>query len=429
MKARGIDQGVSGRLAAFVAAVGLLAPLPGGGADKAGDNNRTQGFVVGMSDDLGHKAGIITNLLRKVMRQTRGIHVLDLTKRLKAPAPEKMRRFIDEARESLKAAKAAMREMEHAGAIEHASKARAAFEKMGGFLEPLDRYKESILIIAVGHSMQGEIKRAKAAFLDLLLLDPHTKLPKTAYEGFVIELYGQVKQSLAGQPLGSLSIKTSPAGGNLYVDGKLRGVTPMGLDGLVAGNHLVIVKLPGYENWGKVLRVQPGEHEVLDLKLSPGRAGRGFIHTARRACRSISDEDLRGEVLRLGQNIGLDWAVLGQLKHDAYDVNLHLYLFEFSRAQVVYEDQLQLDSSEYGMEEDVHRFGVDFMRRGIVALKDLRERGDPLSGHSGTDGWYRDESKKDREHRDTRAEDEGGKANREKESGDPLDEKDGTEDW
>jgi hypothetical protein len=399
------------------------------GAAKSQQKNRCQVFVVGMADDLDQKAGDVTNLMRDVMRKTAGIELLDLAERLQAAAPPKIREFQAQAREGLKAAKSAMREMEHAKAIQKAREARATFEKMGGFLDPLERYKEALLIIAVANGMLGDVRQAKQAFLDLLLLDPFLKLPKGSTEGFVVELFEQVKQSLASQPLGSLSVKTEPPGGNLFVDGKLRGVVPLSLDGLVAGNHLVVVKLPGFQNWGQVIRVEPGEHQVVDTKLTAGEAGRGFVQTAERACRAITDQDLRGEVLRLGQNVGLDWAVLGQIKHDAYEVDLRLFLFEFSRAQVVHEDKLSMESTEYGMEEDVRRFGNKFMTDGLKALERFREQGDPLTGRSGTEDWYQDDSEKDREHRDTRAGQEDRRTNPQKEVGDPLDDRDGTEDW
>ncbi|MFC1654949.1 PEGA domain-containing protein, partial [Myxococcota bacterium] len=181
--------------------------------------------------------------------------------------------------------------------------------------------------------------------LDLLLLDPHLQLPKTAYEGFVINLFGKVKASLAKQPRGSLSIKTHPPGGNLYLDGKLRGVTPDSLDGLIAGNHLVIVKMPGHQNWGKVVRVDAGNLVSLDIKLVPGKAGSGFTRIVDRAGRAVSDDDLRSSVLRLGQTLGMDWVWLCQLKHDSYDLVLTGYLFEFSLARVFHKAKLEMEAS------------------------------------------------------------------------------------
>ncbi len=412
----------------FLLMVSSGARAPGKGPAVT-DRNHTQVFVVGMSDDLSHRAGLINQMLLKVLKEVPNIQVLDLADKLQPPPPENTRKLLDQARKGLKAAKAALREMEYQEAVKNAGQARVAFEKMGGYLAPLRRYKEAILLVAVGECMQGNSHEAESSFLDLLLLDPHLRLAKGAYEGFVIDLFDRVKKSLAGQPRGSLAIKTQPPGGNLYLDGKLKGVTPDSLDGLVAGNHLVVVKTPGHQNWGKVVRVEAGGLVSLDVKLVPGKAGGGFTRMVERAGQAVSDVDLRSSVLRLGQALGLDWVWLCQLKHESYDLVLTGYLFEFSLARVFHKDKLEMESSGYGMEEEVRKFGRKFMREGMLALKKLREEGDPLRSHTGTEDWYKDDSEKAREHRETRGVGEKRKQDAQKESGDPLDEKDGTEDW
>jgi hypothetical protein len=411
----------------------LLVVSVGAGASAKGpakaDRNRTQVFVVSMSDDLSHQAGLINQMLRKVLHEVPNIQILDLAEQLQPPPPENTRKFLEEARNGLKAAKTALREMEYQQAVKNAGRARVAFEKMGGYLAPLKRYKEAILLVAVGECMQGNTHEAESSFLDLLLLDSHLRLGKGAYEGFVIDLFNKVKASLAKQPRGSLAIKTQPPGGNLYLDGKLKGVTPDSLDGLVAGNHLVVVKMPGHQNWGKVVRVDAGGLVSLDIKLVPGKAGSGFTRMVERAGRAVSDVDLRSPVLRLGQALGMDWVWLCQLEHESYDLVLTGYLFEFSLARVFHKDKLELESSGYGIEEEVRKFGRKFMREGMLALKKLREEGDPLRSHTGTEDWYRDDSEKAREHREIRGVGEKRKKGTQEESGDPLDEKDGTEDW
>lgn len=393
------------------------------------ERNRTQVFVVGLSDDLSHKAGLITQMLRKVLREVPKVQVLDLAGQLQSPAPAKTKQYLEKARKGLKAAKAALREMDYDQAVKNAGRARVAFEKMGGYLDPLKRYKEAMLLVAVAECMQGNTAEAESAFLDLLLLDPHLRLPRGSYEGFVIGLFEKVKASLAKQPRGSLSIKTHPSGGNLYLDGKLRGVTPDSLDGLVAGNHLVMVKMPGHQNWGKVVRVDAGNLVSLDIKLVPGKAGGGFTRQVERAGRAVSDADLRSPVLRLGQTLGLDWVWLCQLKHESYDLVLTGYMFEFSLARVFHKDKLEMEASGYGMEEEVRKFGRKFLREGMQALKKLREEGDPLRSHTGTENWNKDDSEKSREHREVRGAREEKPKVKKGESEDPLDDKDGTEDW
>lgn len=406
--------------------VALPAVARGGPeGSTASSTDRTQVFVVAMSEDLAHQAGVVTQALRRVMRSRKGLEVQDLREKLQPPAPPKIRALQEKARRNLKRAKEALRDMELVAAGEHADQARAAFEKMGGYLGPLQRYKESILMVAVGACMQGNTDKCKEGFLDLLLLDPHLRLHKSAYDAFVIDVFKQVKAKLDKMPRGSLSIKTEPPGGSLYLDGTLRGVTPDALDGLVAGRHLVVVRHPGYKIWGKVVQVEPGNLVSLHVKLLPGASGTGFVQMVERAGRAVSDDELRGEVLRLGQALGLDWVWLCQLKHDEYDLVLDGYLFEFSHAKVIHHDSLRMASGGYGMEEEVRRYARTFMDEGLRALTRFRRKGDPLKARSGTEDWYRDRTPAAPRHRTQSADEEP----EEEESGDPLDEIDGTEDW
>lgn len=421
--------GTTHKTGACLFAAGAVLAFSIGAQAAALERNRTQVFVVGMTDDLAHQAAMINQVLRRVIKETPKLQVLDLTSKLQAKPPAKIMGFMDKARKSLKAAKQALHNMEYGTVIKQALVARQAFEKMGGFLQPLSRYKESILLIAVGHAMLGDRQQSKKAFLDLLLLDSHLKLRKTAYQDFVLNLFEEVKASLAAKAQGSVSIKTDPPGGNLYLDGKLKGVTPESLDGLIAGKHLLAVKMPGYQNWGKVVKVDAGNLVSLDIKLIAGGAGGGFKRIVERAARAVSDSDLRGEVLRLGQTLGLDWVWLCQLKHGAYEVILTGYLFEFSQAKVLHRAKLTMDVSGYGMEEEVRNFGRKFMRDGLEELRKFREEGDPLAGQSGTEDWYHNDSKSARKVRDNRAHQEEQVKDRKNESGDPLDDVDGTEDW
>jgi hypothetical protein len=412
----------------LVVFVFLVLPLVVAAAPPRQGQNRTQVFVVALSEDLSHKAAIINQILRKVMQGVPGIQMMDPAKKLQSATPVRVQKLLDTARGKIKAAKQSIREMEYSQVVRNATEARAAFEKMGGHIEPIDRYKESILLIAVGESMQGNKDRARKAFLDLILLDRQLTLSKTAYEGFVLEQFNEVKSTMNGQPLGSLAIKTDPPGGSLYLDGQLKGVTPESLDGLIAGKHLVVVKKPGYENWGQVIQVDAGNLVSLSPKLTPGKAGSGFARTVERAGKAISDEELRGEVLRLGQTLGLDWVFLCQLQHGEYETKLTGYLFEFSQSRVLFKNKLVIDASDYGMDEEVRNFGKAFLRSGLKALRKFREEGDPLTSRSGTEDWYRDDSAKKKEHAETHAKEED-KEKPEEKTGDPLDDRDGTEDW
>jgi hypothetical protein len=69
-----------------------------------------------------------------------------------------------------------------------------------------------------------------------------------------------------GQPPARVAIHSDPGGAEIYLDGQLAGSTPSTLD-LPAGNHQISVRLSGYQEWARDLRVLAGSEISLDAKL------------------------------------------------------------------------------------------------------------------------------------------------------------------
>ncbi len=390
---------------------------------------RTQAFVVALNDDYDHTARKLTLVFREVMLEAQGIEVLDLANRLGRAAPKQVLQLRKKANQALVAARQAKIDLELEQISVLARQARESFENMGGYLAPLAGYKESLLLLAIGEAMQGHRKMALSAFFDLLILDPRFPASQIKAESFVVNLFKEAKQGVAKRARGSLSIKSQPPGSNIYVDGKLVGISPDSIDGLVAGRHLVMLKRPGYQHWGKVVRVEAGNLVSLNVEMKGGKAGAGFESMVRRAGQAVSDRNLVGQVIRLGQVIGLDWVVLSQLDQDPGEIILTAYLFDYKTSRVAHRANITIDAHSYSVNEDIHNFGKIFLVQGRAALEKMRKEGDPLSGRLGTEDWDRNESESAHEHRQTEAAQEHKRRPPQERSGDPLDRIDGTEDW
>jgi hypothetical protein len=70
-------------------------------------------------------------------------------------------------------------------------------------------------------------------------------------------------------PDGELTVKTTPSGAMIIVDGLPRGSSPLRLSGLRPGTHQFQALMPGYK--GAVLQVEvfPSKNESLDWMLEP----------------------------------------------------------------------------------------------------------------------------------------------------------------
>ena len=67
---------------------------------------------------------------------------------------------------------------------------------------------------------------------------------------------------------GSLNVTTTPAGADVYIDGKHMGKTPYNLNQIMVGSHKLEVKKSGYEDWQKNIRIEEGKTDYENIKLS-----------------------------------------------------------------------------------------------------------------------------------------------------------------
>jgi len=74
-----------------------------------------------------------------------------------------------------------------------------------------------------------------------------------------------------GQPstTGSISVTSSPAGAQVYIDNVYRGVTPLTLDGIPTGTHQVRLALAGYNDYSTTVEVGAGSTSSASASLSP----------------------------------------------------------------------------------------------------------------------------------------------------------------
>lgn len=59
-------------------------------------------------------------------------------------------------------------------------------------------------------------------------------------------------------PLGALSVTTTPAGAFIFIDGVQRGVSPATIPGLSAGVHTLLLKLDGYQDLSTPVTIAAG---------------------------------------------------------------------------------------------------------------------------------------------------------------------------
>jgi hypothetical protein len=83
---------------------------------------------------------------------------------------------------------------------------------------------------------------------------------------------------------GTLKVLSNVAGADVFIDGMMVGKTPLTLDNVAAGEHLVEVKKAGYADAKQPFRVDGGEQKILSadlVELRTGPTAGQLLHTQR----------------------------------------------------------------------------------------------------------------------------------------------------
>lgn len=76
---------------------------------------------------------------------------------------------------------------------------------------------------------------------------------------------------------GILFVDSSPSSAQVYVNGELKGDTPLSLYNLPVGFYNVAVKKVGYRDFEKTIAVKVGRTEEINAELSPLSAAKGIV--------------------------------------------------------------------------------------------------------------------------------------------------------
>ena len=88
----------------------------------------------------------------------------------------------------------------------------------------------------------------------------------------VSEVSGILQTLTPSSGSGSLSVSSSPAGANVFLDNNFIGVTPFTAPGVAAGSHVVTIKFEGYQDYSTSAQVNAGATSTVSAALSPGTA-------------------------------------------------------------------------------------------------------------------------------------------------------------
>lgn len=267
---------------------------------------------------------------------------------------------------------------------------------------------------------RGDVEESKIAILDLLALNPTFELDRKRYAQNFLSLKAQVATGRNAQLRGNVVVKTKPAGARVYLNGELQGFSPITLQTLPIGKHLVRVERPGFKQLGVMVEVTPEDQEITQELIATS----GY-----KAFDALMDR-LAGEALKdkggstmtsVASSLKLDRAVIGVLRDGGQNgetTELTMAYFDLKSGKRIAIKRASFQGDEFGqLRGEVGRMVNHLLNTSSDGSDKQPKSADPLDNRNGMEDW--------------RGEDKGGKnTKRDKnKTGDPLDGQSGTDDW
>jgi hypothetical protein len=166
--------------------------------------------------------------------------------------------LLERARERLGTGRQHYLNLELEQAITQLEGAVADFDAAAAALEDSTDLGQALLFLGASHAFNGQRRQALAVFRRLQTQMPHIQPDPNTFNPDVVTLYEQSAPGDVRNPQGTIDITSDPPGAIAYVDFIARGATPITVDRLVAGQHIVRVSRPGATPFVENVEVRRG---------------------------------------------------------------------------------------------------------------------------------------------------------------------------
>ena len=209
--------------------------------------------------------------------------------------------------------------------------ALSRYERWAPYLGDLKKLSDALMLLGAVYILKGDERRGSSALEQAISIFPGAEPDPRVFNPAMRVQFGQAGARLAAEATGTLFIATSPSYASVFVDGRFAGVSPLPVDGLPPGRHIVRVERPGYLPWGKPVEVASHAESHESAPLRPTAHLEQFDAKADRAVQALDAEkdDERAVSLRaLTELLESDTVFFVRVRLDGERVRIEGDLFD-----------------------------------------------------------------------------------------------------
>ncbi len=264
---------------------------------------------------------------------------------------------------------------------------------------------------------RGDTEEAKFVILDLIALG-NPDLDRKRFAPEFLSLKSQVSGSRNAQLRGSLMVKSRPAGARVSLNGEFQGFTPVNLPSLPTGKAMIRLERPGFKQAGAIVEISPEDQDV-SIDLIATSTFKAYDGQLDKLAAEAAKEKGGATMAALSKSLGLDRAVIAVLRDNDGASELTLGYYDLKSGKRLGFRRATFHDDEYGqLKGEIGRMVTQLVNTAEGGDDKVSRSSDPLEHKNGAEDWN--------------AEDRGGRTTaqeKKKKKGDPLEGVQGTEDW
>jgi hypothetical protein len=394
----------------------------GKSAGAGGPGKRMAVVLIPMNEGAYASALKVEGFMSDALEPYGGVKVRRADELFSVEADEAAEAALKRAEAGFVESKAAWESRDHDDAEKKLRSTLKEFGRAAAAIRECGNLCEAQALYAAALHRRGDVDEARLAVMDLLALNPSHDLPVRRFEREFVAFRTQVASASNTALRGKVQVKSRPAGARVYLDGELQGYTPLTLDTLAQGKHVVRVERPGHTVWAELVEVSPDEQELM-AELVATDDYRAFDQQLTQVAGDVQKAKAGKPLVSLGKQLGIERALTGTLKEldESGTLELAVGYFDFASGRRVGYQRITFQGDEFGeLRSEITRLVNQLMNAADGSAERAPPSDDPLDGKSGMEGWN--------------ADDAGGKSSatqkkKSKDGKDPLDTVNGTENW
>ncbi len=197
-------------------------------------------------------------------------------------------------------------------------------------------HRKALAYLGAVWLLSGQADKAQDAFRRLLVIDPEFRLDARIFPPAMLEAFARMVREVEDAPRGAVEVSAQPDSALVFVDGRFRGLAPVRIERLPAGDHLISVRAPGHVPFGRQVSVGAAEDTPVACRLKPYAELAAFQREFP-SDRMGGGEPLPRALLERARRAKLHRLVLGRTSRAGAEIGFVLVWYDVSTGMPLFE--------------------------------------------------------------------------------------------